>query len=151
MRSLAAIALLLVTSQLADAGEAFRPDPAAVRRHGPGYRYPQDGWVVVHVEGQPYERGYQHGTLLAPEIGDYVKNLATQQSKADPSNAYQAPQAISCRDFATRKPLPVAPAGPNAPDRREREVGAQAGSALWLLSDPMGYRVLGPDGAPLAR
>lgn len=67
------------------------------------------------------------------------------------SNAYQAPQAISCRDFANRKPLPVAPAGPNAPDRRGREVGAQAGSALWLLSDPMGYRVLGPDGAPLAR
>ncbi len=93
MRSLAAIALLL-TCQLADAGEPFRPDPATVRRHGPGSRYPQDGWVVLHIEGQPYERGYQHGTLLASEVGDYVKNLATQQSKADPAGAWKVTRTL---------------------------------------------------------
>jgi len=99
MRSLAAIAFILLTSQFADAGEPFRPDPAAVRRHGPGYRYPQDGWVVVHVEGQPYERGYQHGTLLAPEIGDYVKSLAAQQSKGDPASAWKITRTLVSATF----------------------------------------------------
>ena len=99
MRSLVAVAFVLLVAPLADAGEPFKPDPAAVRRHGPGYRYPQDGWVVVHIEGQPYERGYQHGTLLAPEIGDYVKNLAAQQSKADPANAWKITRTLVSAAF----------------------------------------------------
>ncbi len=99
MRSLVAVAFVLLTSPLADAGGPFQPDPAAVRRHGPGYRYPQDGWVVVHVEGQPYERGYQHGTLLAPEIGDYVKSLAAQQSKADPASAWKITRTLVSAAF----------------------------------------------------
>ena len=33
----------------------FVPDPASVQREGPAYRYPQSGWIVVHVEGQPYD------------------------------------------------------------------------------------------------
>ena len=56
------------------------PDPASVERYGPAYRYPQAGWIVVHIEGDPYERGYQHGRLLAPEIADYVKALAARRS-----------------------------------------------------------------------
>ena len=48
----------------------FAPDPIAVTRQGPGWRFPQDGWIVVHIEGTPYERGYQHGRLLAREIVD---------------------------------------------------------------------------------
>ena len=99
MRSLVAVTLILLASPLADAGEPFRPDPAAVRRHGPGYRYPQDGWVVVHIEGQPYERGYQHGLLLAPEIGDYVRNLATQQSKGDPAGAWKVTRTLVSAAF----------------------------------------------------
>ena len=37
--------------------------PAArdVTRYGPAYRYPQAGWVVLHIEGEPYERCVQHG------------------------------------------------------------------------------------------
>ena len=28
------------------------PDPAiTVTRHGPGWRFPQDGWIVAHIEG----------------------------------------------------------------------------------------------------
>lgn len=37
-----------------------------------GYRYNVQGWVYVHVEGDPYERGYQYGYLLANEILDMV-------------------------------------------------------------------------------
>ena len=36
-------------------------DPNTVQRHGKGYRYNQAGWIVVHIEGEPYERGVQHG------------------------------------------------------------------------------------------
>ena len=52
--------------------EPFRPDPASVERFGAGYRYPQAGWIVLHIEGEPYERGYQHGRLMAPEIAGFI-------------------------------------------------------------------------------
>ena len=35
------------------------------------YRKPaENGWVFVHLEGKPAEIGFQHGSLLAPEIED---------------------------------------------------------------------------------
>src|SRR6516225_9982962 len=42
----------------ADESADFRPDPRSVQWYGPAYRYPQEGWVVLHIEGEPYERGY---------------------------------------------------------------------------------------------
>jgi hypothetical protein len=67
----------------------FTPDPLSVTRVGPAWRYPQDGWHVVHVEGAPYERGYQHGQLLAAEIVDYVKAIAEQRSHKAPAEAWR--------------------------------------------------------------
>ena len=37
-----------------------------------GYRYNTHGWIYLHIEGDPYERGYQHGYLLADEIVDMI-------------------------------------------------------------------------------
>jgi len=37
-----------------------------------GYRYNVQGWIYLHIEGKPYERGYQHGYLLADEIVDHI-------------------------------------------------------------------------------
>jgi outer membrane protein assembly factor BamB len=37
-----------------------------------GYRFNVQGWIYVHIEGDPYERGYQHGYLLAAEIVDML-------------------------------------------------------------------------------
>ena len=37
-----------------------------------GYRYNIQGWIYLHAEGEPYERGYQHGYLLANEIIDML-------------------------------------------------------------------------------
>jgi hypothetical protein len=68
---------------------SHRPDAKAVRRHGPAYRYPQAGWIVLHVEGEPYERGFQHGTLLAPEIAAMVKSLANQRSTRAPADGWK--------------------------------------------------------------
>jgi hypothetical protein len=52
------------------------PSHAAVKTFGPGYRYPTGGWIYLHIEGQPYERGYQHGYLMAKEIVQYLERCA---------------------------------------------------------------------------
>src|SRR3984885_5160133 len=54
------------------------PTPAAVTTYGPAYRYPAGGWVYLHIEGQPYERGYQHGHLMAKEIPQYMERCAAE-------------------------------------------------------------------------
>lgn len=69
--------------------EAFTPDPASVVRSGAGYRYPQAGWIVLHIEGAPYDRGYQHGELMAAEIVDYIEALAEIKSKGGPADAWR--------------------------------------------------------------
>jgi hypothetical protein len=37
-------------------------------------RHERDGWVYVHLEGGPREIGFQHGYLLAGEIGDALRS-----------------------------------------------------------------------------
>lgn len=69
--------------------EPFRPDPASVQRLGAGYRYPQAGWTVLHIEGEPYERGYQHGRLMAPEIARFIEALAVYRSPKAPGDAWR--------------------------------------------------------------
>lgn len=39
------------------------------------YRFDKNGWTQLHIEGEPYERGFQHGFLLAQEIGTMLKTL----------------------------------------------------------------------------
>jgi hypothetical protein len=48
------------------------PAREAVRTFGPAYRYPTAGWIYLHIEGKPYERGYQHGYLMSKEIPEYM-------------------------------------------------------------------------------
>ena len=43
---------------------------------GPAYRYPAAGWIYLHIEGEPYERGYQHGHLMSREIPEYLERCA---------------------------------------------------------------------------
>jgi len=52
------------------------PVREAVQTFGPAYRYPAAGWIYLHIEGQPYERGYQHGHLMATEIPEYMERCA---------------------------------------------------------------------------
>lgn len=54
------------------------PVAAAVTTYGPAYRYPVGGWIYLHVEGQPYDRGYQHGHLMAREIPEYMERCAAE-------------------------------------------------------------------------
>jgi hypothetical protein len=39
-------------------------------------RQEKAGWIYIHIEGKPYERGYQHGYLLSNEIRDAVTTLS---------------------------------------------------------------------------
>jgi hypothetical protein len=92
----------------------FKPDPLSVQwyggqtanrtdnstangvisSYGPAYRYPQAGWIVLHIEGEPYERGYQHGRLLAPEIAAAVRNAATQMSPKSPADGWHSTRTL---------------------------------------------------------
>jgi len=52
------------------------PARDAIRTFGPAYRYPQAGWIYLHIEGKPYDRGYQHGFLMSKEIPEYLTRCA---------------------------------------------------------------------------
>ena len=41
----------------------------------------QNGWTFVHLEGKPFDIGYQHGYLLAPEIQDAEKVVVLEQTR----------------------------------------------------------------------
>jgi hypothetical protein len=91
--SLLVLSLLLLAPVAARAGDSphsdYRPDPASVTRYGPAYRFPQAGWIVLHVEGEPYERGYQHGRLLAPEIAAHLNCMAAELTPKAPTDGWQ--------------------------------------------------------------
>lgn len=77
--------LVLVLLLVAQLGAFAAGDPAVlgvmpaagddVVRHGDGYRFTQNGWIYVHIEGEPYERGVQHGYLLVAELEDLLRTL----------------------------------------------------------------------------
>jgi len=39
------------------------------------FREDRDGWIFVHIEGDPDTRGFQYGYLLAPEMDDFITVL----------------------------------------------------------------------------
>jgi hypothetical protein len=66
---------------------AFSQQPKLDARLKGGFRRPaQNGWTFVHLEGTPFDLGFQHGYLLAPEIQDAEKVAVlelTHESKKD--------------------------------------------------------------------
>ncbi|MCS6850743.1 MAG: C45 family autoproteolytic acyltransferase/hydrolase [Gemmataceae bacterium] len=86
----------------ASAGGDFQPDPASVVRFGPAYRYPQAGWIILHIEGEPYERGYQHGRLLAGEIAAYLRCFAAMQGPTAPAEAWRQTRLLGNALFLRR-------------------------------------------------
>ena len=64
------------------------PAPAAVASYGPAYRYPTGGWIYLHIEGQPYERGYQHGRLMSKEIVQYMARCAAELDHSGKSQSW---------------------------------------------------------------
>jgi hypothetical protein len=79
----------------ADIPIAHKPDAKSVQRYEKGYRYPQAGWVVLHIEGDPYPRGYQHGRLLAAEIARYARTLARERYAKDPAEGWRTIRTLT--------------------------------------------------------
>jgi Phospholipase B/S-layer like family, C-terminal region len=83
-------------------GADFPPDSRSVQRYGPAYRYPQAGWTVLHIEGEPYARGVQHGRLMAPEIAAEVRCLAAHQSHKSPAEGWKLMRTLVSSLFLRR-------------------------------------------------
>jgi hypothetical protein len=41
-------------------------------------RHEKNGWIYLHIEGSPEERGFQHGYLLAKEIKESIRVLSEE-------------------------------------------------------------------------
>jgi hypothetical protein len=80
----------------------FKPDPKSVQRYGPAYRFPQAGWVVLHIEGEPYDRGYQHGKLMANEIAAHVRCFAQVLSPKAPEDGWRHTRLLTNALFLRR-------------------------------------------------
>jgi hypothetical protein len=97
--------IVLASTPRCEAGPAatdFQPDPKSVQRYGAAYRYPQAGWIVLHIEGQPYERGYQHGRLMAPEITSFLRCSANMISPKAPSEGWKTARSLINALFVRR-------------------------------------------------
>lgn len=71
------------------------PSRAAVKTFGPAYRYPTGGWIYLHIEGEPYERGYQHGYLMAHEISQYIDRCAAELDSKSRNHAWSNGRAMA--------------------------------------------------------
>ncbi len=60
---------LMIWCRSAGAGEK----PGRDSRLAGSSRSVQNGWIFVHLEGQPEQIGYQHGYQLADEIADLLR------------------------------------------------------------------------------
>jgi Phospholipase B len=70
--SLAATQLLVVAPRHIAKAASTRASAQVAddARLAKSYRFERGGWIYVHLEGTPFNVGYQHGYLLAPEIAD---------------------------------------------------------------------------------
>ena len=73
-----ATATLESASGLAPAGRAMKAaqDP---RLEG-SYRFTNNGWIYVHLQGSPEQIGFQHGYLLASEIEDAFRAVRLEDT-----------------------------------------------------------------------
>jgi len=76
IRTIALITIIITSSLvsssiLADESQSTPPSLSS-DQYEQGYRYNTQGWIYVHIEGDPYDRGFQHGYLLSAEIVDML-------------------------------------------------------------------------------
>lgn len=73
----AALAMLAATLGMAVPAparqESHAKEAEALKR---AYRFEDGGWIYVHLEGTPWQVGYQHGYLLGTEILDAMRAVA---------------------------------------------------------------------------
>ena len=65
--SLVIIIVIILNSSIITAAEE---ETSTSNYFDKGFRYNIQGWVYIHIEGEPYDRGYQYGYLTYGEIID---------------------------------------------------------------------------------
>jgi hypothetical protein len=70
MRTARYLALLLVCLSAVAATPLTQEQKAWLAR---AERYEKNGWIYLHIEGEPRQRGFQHGYLLAKEIAEPLR------------------------------------------------------------------------------
>jgi Phospholipase B len=86
---LASVAFILAFRQLPEVGASAHAIAAGrsparnaheeARLQG-AYRFTDNGWIYLHLEGSPQQIGFQHGYLLAPEIADAFDDIRLQDT-----------------------------------------------------------------------
>lgn len=60
-----------------------------IKTYNKAFRFEEKGWIYLHIEGKPYERGYQYGYLVSNEIKNFINKLAINYNKDNPSLAWR--------------------------------------------------------------
>ena len=108
-----------------------------MQHYGPAYRYPQAGWTVLHIEGEPYTRGVQHGRLMAPEIAAEIRCLAAMHSPKAPADGWKSTRTLVNSLFLRRydkeylEEMKGIADGASAAGAR-----STAGKSMWLTWPP---------------
>ena len=66
-----------IISSIVDAKYNNQNSSNDINYYDKGFRYNIQGWTYIHIEGEPYERGYQYGYLGYAEIVDTIQRWAT--------------------------------------------------------------------------
>ncbi len=94
---------------LIEDARASNPLQNTINRHGKGFRYNIQGWVFLHIEGDPYERGYQYGYLASDEIIDMMNRWSSYGSTVKIMNVIKIKSAESfwnlCKSIALKNSL----------------------------------------------
>jgi len=69
------LAVLLLLAGAAPAAAQTGAEAVQTSPDGLGYRFERAGWIYLHIEGEPYARGFQHGYLMAPELAEVQRML----------------------------------------------------------------------------
>ena len=109
--------------------------PVDSGRLGGSYRFERAGWIYVHLEGSPEQIGYQHGSLLAHEIADFlrvIKPYLEKSSGATGVSTARRPRQMLWKRHRSRI---------SARDRRDRgglesRKGSRPIAGTWSHSTP---------------
>jgi hypothetical protein len=67
------------------------------------YKLGMNGWIYLHVEGEPYNRGYQHGYLMGPRIKEMIGRISLL-SRHDLGKDWDFFRGIAERYYAPKVP-----------------------------------------------
>lgn len=68
MKKILSIILIIVFGTIIFSSCNGKKETIKVQKYHKGFRYDKNGWIYVHIEGEPYERGFQYGYLIAEEF-----------------------------------------------------------------------------------